>query len=58
MAENDQFIDEREKKLQEAYDAFMTQLRGLETDRLNVMKRVIGELEREEIARLLKELQE
>ncbi len=57
MAENDRSTEEREKKLQEAYDAFMTQLRGLETDRLNVMKRVIGELEREEIARLLKELE-
>lgn len=58
MAENDQSLEEQEKKLQEAYNAFMTQLRGLEADRLNVMKRVIGELEREEIARLLKELQE
>jgi hypothetical protein len=58
MAENDQSLKEQEKKLQEAYNAFMTQLRGLEADRLNVMKRVIGELEREEIARLLKELQE
>jgi hypothetical protein len=50
--------EEREKKLHEAYETFMAQLRGLEHDRLNVMKRVIGDLEREEIERLLKELQE
>lgn len=35
----------------------MAQLRGLEADRLSIMKRVIGDLEREEIERLLKELQ-
>lgn len=58
MAENDLSVEEKEKKLQEAYNAFMKQLRGLETDRLNIMKRVISNLEREEIALLLKELQE
>ncbi|MFA5853832.1 MAG: hypothetical protein WC866_01965 [Patescibacteria group bacterium] len=58
MAENDLSIEEKEKKLQEAYNAFMTQLRGLEADRLSIMKRVISDLEREEIALLLKELQE
>lgn len=57
MTDQQQSSEEQEKKLQEAYEAFMTQLRGLETDRLNIMKRVIGDLEREEIERLLKELQ-
>lgn len=58
MAEETLSTDEKAQKLQEAYDAFMAQLRGLESERLDVMKRVIGDLEKEEIERLLKELEE
>ncbi len=58
MAEIPLSTDEKAERLQKAYDAFMSQLRGLESERLEVMKRVIGELEREEIERLLQEMKE
>ena len=48
--------EEKAKKLQAAYEEFMTQIKGLEHERLEVMKKVIGNLEREEIERLLQEL--
>ena len=48
--------DDKAKRLQEAFDEFMKQMRGLEHDRLEVMKRVIGDLEREEIEKILDEL--
>ena len=48
--------DEKAKKLQQAYDHFMEQIHGLEHERLEVMKRVLGDLEREEIEKLLQEL--
>lgn len=49
-------IEEKAKRLQAAYDEFMSQMRGLEHDKIDVMKRVIGELERDEIEKLLNEL--
>lgn len=49
-------IEEKAKKLQEAYDHFMEQIRGLEHERLEVMKKVMGDLEQEEIQGLLEEL--
>lgn len=48
--------EEKAKKLQAAYDQFMEQIKGLEHERLEVMKKVIGEMEREEIEKLLQEL--
>ena len=48
--------DDKAKKLRAAYDEFMAQMRSLEHDRLEVMKRVIGDLEKEEIEKILKEL--
>lgn len=48
--------EEKAKKLQAAYDQFMEQIKGLEHERLEVMKKVIGEMEQEEIQRLLEEL--
>jgi predicted CopG family antitoxin len=48
--------EEKAKKLQDAYANFMDQIKGLEHERLEVMKRVIGDLEREEIEKLLQEL--
>ncbi len=48
-----QTLEEKEKLLQEAYDAFMERMRGLEHDQLEIMKRVIGTLEQEEIQKLL-----
>ena len=48
--------EEKAKKLKEAYDAFMKQLGELEHERLKVMKRVLGDLEREEIEKVLQEL--
>lgn len=48
--------EEKAKKLQAAYDEFMTQIKGLEHERLEVMKKVIGEMEQDEIKRLLEEL--
>lgn len=51
-------IDEKAKKLQAAYDEFMSQLNGLEHEKLEVMKRVIGDLEKEEIENILNELKQ
>ena len=48
--------EEKAKKLQAAYDEFMAQIKGLEHERLEVMKKVIGEMEQDEITRLLEEL--
>lgn len=48
--------EEKAKKLQAAYDQFMEQIKGLEHERLEVMKKVIGEMEQEEIANILQEL--
>lgn len=48
--------EEKAKKLQAAYDQFMEQIKGLEHERLEVMKKVMGEMEQEEIQRLLEEL--
>jgi hypothetical protein len=48
--------EEKARKLKEAYDAFMGQLGALEHERLEVMKKAIGEMEQAEIARLLEEL--
>ncbi len=48
--------EEKAKKLQAAYDQFMEQIKGLEHERLEVMKKVIGEMEQVEIQRLLEEL--
>lgn len=48
--------EEKARKLKEAYDAFMRQLEELEHERLEVMKKAIGELEQDEIRRLLEEL--
>lgn len=48
--------EEKAKKLQAAYDHFMEQIKGLEHERLEVMKKVLGEMEQEEIQRLLEEL--
>ena len=56
MTEDIQPNSEKAAKVQAAFDAFMEQMRGLEHERLEVMKNVIGELEREEIERLLQEL--
>ncbi len=50
--------DEKARKLQAAYDEFMARMRELEHDKLEVMKRVIGDLEREEIEKLLNELKQ
>lgn len=58
MPEESSSVDEKVRKLQEAYDAFVAQLRGLEHERLEVMKRVIGDLEQEEIQRVLNELKQ
>lgn len=52
MAEN----AEKAARLKEAYDEFMKRLRGLEHERLEVMKQALGEAERQEIERLLEEL--
>jgi hypothetical protein len=48
--------EEKAKKLQAAYEQFMEQIKGLEHERLEVMKRVLGDLEREEIEKILQEL--
>jgi len=48
--------EEKAKKLQAAYDQFMEQIKGLEHERLEVMKKVIGEMEQEEIQSILEEL--
>lgn len=48
--------EDKAKKLQAAYDHFMEQIKGLEHERLEVMKKVLGELEREEIEKILQEL--
>lgn len=48
--------EEKAKKLQAAYDQFMEQIKGLEHERLEVMKKVIGNLEQEEIEKILREL--
>lgn len=56
MTDTPASIEEKAKRLQAAYDEFMSQMRGLEHDKIEVMKRVIGELERDEIEQLLNEL--
>ncbi len=56
MTDTPDAIDEKARKLQAAYDEFMAQMRGLEHDKLEVMKRVIGSLEQEEIQQLLNDL--
>lgn len=48
--------EEKVRKLKEAYDAFMKELGSLEHERLEVMKKVIGDMERDEIEKLLQEL--
>jgi len=48
--------EEKAKRLQAAYDEFMGQIKGLEHERLEVMKKVIGEMEQEEIQSILEEL--
>lgn len=48
--------EEKARKLKEAYDAFMGQLGELEHERLEVMKKVLGELEQEEIRKIIEEL--
>lgn len=48
--------EEKAKKLRAAYDHFMEQIKGLEHERLEVMKKAIGDLERDEIEKLLQEL--
>jgi len=50
--------EEKARKLQAAYDQFMEQIKGLEHERLEVMKKVIGEMEQEEIQLLLNELKQ
>lgn len=50
--------EEKAQKLQKAFDEFMAQMRGLEHEKLEVMKKVIGDLEREEIERLLNEMKQ
>ncbi len=54
----DASLEEKEKKLQEAYDLFMQRMHGLEHEQLEIMKRVIGTFEREEIQRLLDAMKE
>jgi hypothetical protein len=56
MSDTPASIEEKTRKLQAAYDEFMSQMRALERDKLEVMKRVLGEAEREEIGRLIDEL--
>ncbi len=56
MAEHNVSIEEKEKELQAAYDAFMARMRDLDHDQLEIMKRVIGKLEQEEIRTLLESL--
>ncbi len=56
MTEDTQPTNEKVAKVRAAFDAFMAQMRNLEHERLEVMKNVISELEREEIERLLQEL--
>lgn len=51
-------IEEKAKKLQDAYDEFMNQLKGLEHEKLEVMKRVIGDMEKEEIEQILNDLKQ
>ncbi len=51
-------IEEKARRLQAAYDEFMGQLRGLEHEKLEVMRRVIGDLEKEEIERILNDLKQ
>jgi len=58
MTDTPSTIDEKTRKLQEAYDEFINQLRGLEHEKLEVMKRVIGDLEKEEIEQLLNDLKQ
>lgn len=58
MPDTPSSIDEKAKKLQAAYDEFMSQLNGLEHEKLEVMKRVIGDLEKQEIEGILNELKQ
>ncbi len=58
MTEDTPSTNEKAAKVRTAFDAFMEQMRGLEHERLEVMKGVISELEREEIERLLQELKD
>jgi hypothetical protein len=56
MADDPDSLEERTRKLQAAYDEFMKTMLGLEQEKLEVMKRVIGALEKEEIEQLLNDL--
>jgi hypothetical protein len=48
--------EEKIEKIRKAYDEFMAGLQALEHERLDVMKKVIGEAEQEEIRRILEDL--
>lgn len=56
MTDTHASIEEKARRLQDAYDAFMRQMNDLEHDRLEVMRRVMGDLEREEIEGILNDL--
>lgn len=51
-------MEEKEQKLQEAYDEFMRRLREIEHEQLGVFNRLITESDREEIQKILDSLKE
>ena len=50
--------EDKARKLQDAFDEFMRRMRELDHERTETMKRVIGEMERDEIRRILDSLKE
>ena len=53
----DQDIAEAERKLKEAYDQFMAQIEVLKKERLEILKKVVGRIEQEKLAEVMKSLQ-
>jgi hypothetical protein len=48
--------EEKIRKLQKAYEEFMAGFRGLERERLEIMKKALGEAEQEQIQKILDQL--
>jgi polynucleotide 5'-kinase involved in rRNA processing len=56
MADAPDSVEEKSRKLEEAYAEFMEKMRTLEQEKIEVMKRVMGDMEKEEIEQLLNDL--
>ena len=54
--QDDVATEEKVRRLQKAYEEFVAGVRGLEHERLELMKSALGEAEREEIQKILDQL--